>query len=416
MNKKIQRYLSMILLTLLTVNFLSVKPAFAASATVGLLADANEVTVGDMFTVNITIASETLFGDFEANLSYDEDILEYQGGTSEISGSSGFLKINDQGVARGSTSRKYAMKFEASQVGICKIEFQGRAMVYDFDTGNEMSVSSSPLTINVKAKETASANTNLKSLKTSPSDFSPAFDKNIYEYQLTVDYETEQLIINAIPEDPKATVSISGNDSLKVGENKISIKVIAESGAIIEYTINVIREAQDVKTDPEDTQTAEQEFKASFEAVRIDGLTYAVFQGRYQLIEPGSDVIVPNGYIKSKLIISDISVTAFTPANNLDSDFLLIYAKNEKGEEGFYSYDRSEKTLQRFIVKEENIPEKQPTPAAPVQEAASLEKYRDSLNMATVVIVLLSVLCALLLVIVIRLILKRKGFKEEDLD
>lgn len=400
---------------LISGNVLTAKPCQAASAKVELSSEASEVTVGDVFTVNVLIDSDTVFGDFEANLSYDEDILEYQGGATEISGSSGFLKISDLGVTRGSSKRNYSMKFEASQVGNCEIVFKDRVMVYDFNSGDEMSISSNRITIQVKAKETASENANLKSLKTSPSELIPGFDKNIYQYSLSVGYDTEQLVIDAIPENTKASVVISGNDSLKEGENKISIKVIAESRAVIEYNINVNRASatEDVATS-ENTGTISQDEKGSFEVVLIEGLTYAVLRGNYQLIQPGNDVIIPIGYIKSKLIISDIAVTAYTPEDNLESDFLLIYAKNEQGEEGFYRYDRVEKTLQRYIFDEQLPIQEQPD--TDDSDKLLAQEYHDKLNKAAVAIALLGAVSALLLVIIVRLVLKLRGYREEDLD
>ncbi len=406
---RMRHYILAILLAFAASAFIMTKPAYAASAEVELSSDAVEVTVGDEFFVYVSISSTEQFGDFEANVIYDDNILEYQSGASQISGNDGFLRINDQGVAKGSAQRKYTMKFEAMEVGICKLNFSGNVMVYDYETGEAMSVSSDTLSINVKATVTASSNAKLKSLQITPGQLTPEFGADILEYSTQVSYDTSQLVIAALPEDEKSTVKISGNDSLKEGENKISITVLAESGANIEYTINVNREAAPA----EETPTPEDSLQRSFEVVQLEDGNYAVYSGSYKLLEPNPEVVIPEGYIKTKLNISNISITAFSPEDNLSSEFLLLYAENEAGETGFYRYDRVEKTIQRYQ------PEKQVIPTDTVQlpqEGMTEAQYRSNIMKAAIVIAILTALSALLLILLIRMFMKLRGYRDDDLD
>ncbi len=408
---KIIRMRYFIVATLMVViagTLLPAKPAYAASAEVELSADATEVTVGDEFFAYVSIASAEQFGDFEANLIYDDDLLEYQSGASQVSGNDGFLRINDQGVAKGATQRKYTIKFEATEVGICTLSFSGSVMVYDYETGAAMSVSNNTLSVNVKAPVTASSNTKLKSLQITPGQLTPEFSSDILEYSTQVSYDTNQLVIAALPEDEKSTVKINGNESLKEGENKISITVLAESGADIEYTINVNRDITPAETTP-----IPEELPRSFEVVQQEDGNYAVYSGRLKLLEPGAEVEVPEGYIKTQLNISDISITAYSPKDNLSSEFLLLYAENEMGEAGFYRYDRIEKTIQRYQ------PEKQVIPSDTVQlpeESTTEAQYRSNIMKAAIVIALLTALSALLLILLIRMFMKLRGYKDDELD
>lgn len=415
MNKKIIKYFGAFLLFLFAGSMLGEKPCFAASAGIDLTADATEVTVGDNIFVYITIDSDTLFGDLEANLTYDDNILEYLSGPPVITGSSGFLKISDIGVSEGSNNRKYTLKFEAMKVGTCELSLLEPAMVYDYDSGLEMSVSSNVLTLKVKAAETASINANLKSLKINPSELTPVFDKKLYEYNANVGYETEKLIVDALPEDDKTTVSISGNEFLKEGENKVIITVLAESGAVIEYIINVFREkAPSEGTITDNTTITPGAAQGTFEVVRIDGEIFAVYDGKYKLIEPGSDVKIPDGYSKTKAILSSISVNVYTQGNDLQNEFYLIYAMNELGEAGFYQYDRIEKTMQRYITEDASGSNNVVT--SDEKENMKSDDYRSNLSKAAIIIALLSMVCVLLIAVVIRLYLKLKGFKEDDLN
>lgn len=78
----------------------------------------------------------------------------------------------------------------------------------------------------------------LKSLKLDNGNIN--FEKNVFEYNLTVEYSINDLIIEAIPDDDKATVKIEKED-LVVGENVIKITVTNDK-ATSEYILNVTRE------------------------------------------------------------------------------------------------------------------------------------------------------------------------------
>ena len=412
MKNKINVYLVAILFCLVISNYLSPAISQAASAEIKISSDVQSVTVGENIFVYITIKSDNLFGDFEANLTYDDEILEYQNGPSVITGSSGFLKISDRGISEATQSRKYTLKFEATKVGVCDISFVGRAMVYDYESGIEMSISSNVYSVDVKPKKTASDNAKLKSLKISPAELKPAFNVNTKEYSASVGNEVEKLVVNAIPEDVKASVTVSGNNLLQEGENKIIVTVLAESGSVIEYNINVFREisSEDSEDKPNETDTSitpSTDF-GIFEVIRENGNIYAVYQGKYQLIEPDNQVTIPTGYIKTDAILSDIKITAYALKNDMENDFILIYARNELGEEGFYRYDRNEKTLQRYVPDAVIDNEKVNNNS---DEIIPQKDYKANLNKAATVIALLSGACVILITIIISMLLKRKRKK-----
>lgn len=67
--------------------------------------------------------------------------------------------------------------------------------------------------------------TNLKILRLNQEGISPEFDKQIKEYYFVTDKPITSLEVTAIPENPDAKVRITGNDSLKIGSNTITIQV-----------------------------------------------------------------------------------------------------------------------------------------------------------------------------------------------
>ena len=88
-------------------------------------------------------------------------------------------------------------------------------------------------------------NTNLSILRLNHEGISPEFQKDIKEYYFVTDKVIENLDVTAIPENSKATVTITGNRNLQMGNNIITITVEAEDKSnTSEYKIYVTRTAK----------------------------------------------------------------------------------------------------------------------------------------------------------------------------
>lgn len=70
---------------------------------------------------------------------------------------------------------------------------------------------------------------NLKSLRINQEGILPSFDKEIYDYYLTINESINNLQIEAIPENINSKIEIIGNGNFKEGENLIKIIVKEES-------------------------------------------------------------------------------------------------------------------------------------------------------------------------------------------
>lgn len=81
----------------------------------------------------------------------------------------------------------------------------------------------------------------LSSLTVDQYKLEPDFNPDITEYSLTVGRDVENLVIEAVASDEKATVEITGNNGLLLGENTVNIKVTAEDGTVRTYKINVTK-------------------------------------------------------------------------------------------------------------------------------------------------------------------------------
>ncbi len=406
--KNIKEIIVVMLIIFLAI-LLNKESAFAASGKIEINTEESQVLLDNDFNVYINISSDTIFGNFEAYLVYDDEILDYIGGSSVISGGGGFLNISDINTSEEGYSRKYALQFKAKKVGSSNIGFQNKIMLYDFEHDMEMAVSSNSIAIDVKTAEAASDNTYLRTLKINPGILDPEFNKDTYFYETNVEYYVDQLIVEALSEDTNAKVKISGNDSLGEGENKIVITVVAESGETAEYNINLSRDlapTEDDETDIDDKENPNTA-KNEFEIKETDGELIISYIGSYTIVEPDSSTEIPSGYSKTRIIISGHSIDAYYPEDNINSEFLLIYAMNEQGELGFYTYDRSEKTIQRFVTDSwgGKLVEED-------EEVISSRQYRSNMNKAIIVITILGVTSIGLIILSISLYMKTRDQEE----
>lgn len=90
-----------------------------------------------------------------------------------------------------------------------------------------------------------STNNSVKSIRITNYDIK--FNKDTKKYNLLVDEDVSEVEIKVTPNDSKATVSIENNTDLKVGLNKVIVKVTAENGDANEYLFNVYKIGEEEK-------------------------------------------------------------------------------------------------------------------------------------------------------------------------
>ena len=337
------------------------------------------------------------------------------------------------------------------------------------NTGNDSNANKD----NENKEEKKSSNASLGSLVISAGTLSPEFSAATKDYTATVDYSCSSLAVTANPADSKASVtSVTGNDSLEVGENTVSVVVTAEDGSTSTYNIVVTRRAED---DPEnaDKQDNWKKFDINgtewtmvndipedvvpegFEHSKtvIEGLEYNTLHGTFGDItlvylqsESGNGLFVydaaqnaayeyvrinseshfivillpkvddvPEGYNEVSLSIEGKGVvTAYqTKAEKKDDktkDFYLVYTINDNGESGWYTYDSVDGTYMRTELST-------PTVAQEENDAVKSELVPGIANKYLVlaaILVLIIIILALLLLVVIVKNKKRTANEEND--
>jgi len=119
--------------------------------------------------------------------------------------------------------------------------------------------------------------------------------------------------------------------------------------AMLSAGSTVVRASDTTGAAAENNQTAGASDTGDFlVAETADGTPVISGSFSYEIVTNADESQLPSGYTKTKLILYGVSVPAYTLTSDQNSDYFLIYCRNSAGEEGFYQYDRTEKTMQRY--------------------------------------------------------------------
>ena len=336
------------------------------------------------------------------------------------------------------------------------------------NTGNDSNANKD----NENKGEKKSSNASLGSLVISAGTLSPEFSAATKDYTATVDYSCSSLAVTANPADSKASVtSVTGNDSLEVGENTVSVVVTAEDGSTSTYNIVVTRRAED---DPEnaDKQDNWKKFDINgtewtmvndipedvvpegFEHSKtvIDGLEYNTLHGTFGDItlvylqsESGNGLFVydvaqnaayefvrinseshfivvllpkvddvPDGYNEISLSIEGKGVatayqTKVEKSDDQTKDFYLVYAMNDNGESGWYTYDSVDGTYMRNELSTPTVAQEENDTTKSELVPGIANKY---LVLAAILVLIIIILALLLLVVIVKN--KKRTANEEN--
>lgn len=403
--------------------FGATETAQAAVATIDLQAESDVVRVGEEFEVTLWINVQpaegempqaAIIGDFEAYLIYNADVIEFVTAPSCITGGAGMLRIADMGASASMGSRKYVIRFSAIARGTSDLSLDSRPIVYTYGMDQAMSVSSNVLTIAVEAAQDASDNANLSALKVNPGKISPAFATTVREYEVTVPYTTEMIIVSALTEDENAVVGVNGSTGLKVGRNTVVVTVTAENGTEKRYYLYVTREEEKAEPTKAPEKPKPEGYEAGLHATEKDGRIVLSFAGNFKVSEEQGAYIAPTGYEETVLYVDGIKVKAYTKRDVPDSDFYVLILEDELGVSGYYRYDRQQQTLQRF--EEEKIEIRQVVEEDNSALHDALDKYKSQQVFLLFTLAMFIALSVLLLLIVVKLYRQAQPADEDELD
>ena len=199
------------------------------------------------------------------------------------------------------------------------------------NSGSNTSNDSNANKDNENKEEKKSSNASLGSLVISAGTLSPEFSAATKDYTATVDYSYSSLAVTANPADSKASVtSVTGNDSLEVGENTVSVVVTAEDGSTSTYNIVVTRRAED---DPENADKQD-----NWKKFDINGTEWT-------MVNDIPEDVVPEGFEHSKTVIDGLE---YNTLHGTFGDVTLVYLQSESGN-GLFVYDAAQNAAYEFV-------------------------------------------------------------------
>lgn len=131
------------------------KEAHAASATINIEASNDRLCVGDSFYIIITVQSENVIGDVDAYFTYDDKKLEFVTGGSIAADENKLIHIKDT-ISEEDYTKKYSIEFKARKRGAADIALLSPFKILGAEDGESMSASSNRLSLYI-AKEGSSS-------------------------------------------------------------------------------------------------------------------------------------------------------------------------------------------------------------------------------------------------------------------
>ena len=417
-NGKITNKLIIILIVVASIFAIYIKANAAStvgSASIGYTVN-NNANIGDEITAKVNVNNVNVDSNnigicgVGGNISFDSDYLEFISATGMSSPYAVSVNKNnnykfagiDFTLSNGFSSATdiITLKFKTLKTGSTTLSL-ANVLLNDCNN-NKLSVTPVSKTITIGTPVIKDSNNYLSALSIIGYTISPAFNKNTTSYSLTVPNNVSSVTLNATKESAKATLTGTGNKSLSVGANNISVVVTAENGSTRTYIINATVKEKDpinVKVDGKNYSVVrkldrlkvpqtfnEKDVTINDETIKgcyNESLDYTLValkdennNIRFYIYNEGKNTYskfnmissadlnvivlkledkddIPYRYSKTVFNYNDDSIDGYSYGN---TDFKVIYGINAvTGEEGLYQYDTKDNTIQRFFNEQTNL-------------------------------------------------------------
>lgn len=203
--------------------------------------------------------------------------------------------------------------------------------------------------LNIIKKDYKNNDATLKSLKIDEINFN--FKSNIYEYELSVNNEIEEINLNAVASDENATITYDKKYTLSEGINNIVIKVKAEDETVKEYLLKVTREKEVPLVNDIEITGIEFEFDSSIYEYEIETeLKELDFKVTLNSETATSDILdnenLENGSVV-KIEVKDNDKT-LTYSFKIIKEELIEQEKNEEKESDNSNLENKETFLEKY--------------------------------------------------------------------
>lgn len=473
---RIQRYFLAVMTMAITMVTMLYGGITALAAGVNISFSDPSAVVGNEVSVKMKVqgADGASISRVDVMLAYDTSMLEFNNGTSS-SGGAGAIRVSEASDTADTTVMEFTLNFKALQAGSTSLTITTQE-IYDTDNQLISLQNQGTAAIKISALESNSNVAELKELIISPGTLSPAFSADVYEYHAAVGADITKVAVSAVPkEDSKAKVTITGNDQLVQGENKVVCQVTAEDGTTIKnYTILVTKgEGGETQENPEIPSAGdlkvmiqgeeyyiasslnESSLPEGFEKSSYDYegqeisigkgleknliLCYLINssnEGAYYIFDentktftpyvqlettkksivvlaPDPGVALPQGFVESTISIENQIVQGWVWSTETNHEYCIFYAMNWAGEKGFYRFDTKEKTIQRYFQDPALVVDSQSSG----QLSETYQQLQQQYQRRLMIIVILIILAVVMFIVTVMLLLKKtkqKARYEED--
>ena len=309
-------------------------------------------TVGDTVSIDVAISASSGIGGATIYVSYDPSILALSGSSSN-SGTA-MVSFMDESTA---SSQSKTITFKIIGAGTSSLNVIGDSKVIDIDM-QAGSISKSSGSVTASAPASYSSDNTLSSLQISPGVLSPAFSPDVTTYTTSVGADCASLTVSAVPNDSKATVSVSGK-RMDPGFNTTTITVTAENGSKRTYTIKTTKETNSASNENNQATGSDSSNGSTdnnndipdvqdpnSEAIQEPNIT--VDNAEYKIVSANDEHPLPDGYTPTEY---DYNGTKVSAGVGIDTGVTIVYLESTdgKGESGYYVYDSVRKTFSQFV-------------------------------------------------------------------
>lgn len=204
------------------------KSIAATTATVSLKANKETIEKGEEVEISINIIGQKT-ASYLANLYFDDTKLEFISGPENINVDKNNIKIlwyDEQGGAGAKVGELCKIIFKTKDNGMANFVISG-----DFYTDKaqliqtkfesiQVQVGGEETVLEIQAKEEMgdnkeTNNANLEQFRVDIEGITPEFKSDIYQYDLTVSNDVNNIEVLAIPENQNAQIEVTGNTRVK---------------------------------------------------------------------------------------------------------------------------------------------------------------------------------------------------------
>lgn len=225
--KKIINIIAIVLLVFISISA-SYTCIAATTATVNLTSNKNQIQKGEEVEISINITGQKV-ASYLATLYFDETKLEFISGPENINVDNNNIKIlwyDQQGGSGARLGELDKIVFKAKDNGMANLVISGEfytdkaQLIQTKFESIQLQIGGEETALEIQAKEEIgdnkeTNNTNLEQFRVDIEGITPEFKSDIYQYDLTVSNEVNNIEVLAIPENPNAQIEVTGNTRIK---------------------------------------------------------------------------------------------------------------------------------------------------------------------------------------------------------